>query len=421
MDDDYVAQILATEARENSQKYSVEGLSAFIPRKPASNAPKPNTRFLRHLIKETDNHNTALKRKEEREARDRMRLLKNKANGDSTSRSQTSRTQDRQSSTRDTNKLRREDHEDRHRSHRRRHRSRSISTDRDHSRRQPRRDDYERVRDEHRDGNRSDRRRESHRHDSSRTERRSRKRSYSRSRSRSPRRDRSSERHRSERRSRRPKSSSGTHSSQSHRTHKGRGPGGDEVAHSGSRTSWDRTRHTEHEPSSTTPPLHQRSDDESDPLEDLVGPLPPQKDSETIRSRGRGAYKHSTSNIDAHFAPDYDPTLDVQPTDDAYSADKQLSRRPVAGLMTKEDDWDMALEALRDRAKWRQKGEDRLRAAGMTDATIDRWKSNAAFAGVDGERHPDEVKWSKKGESREWDRGKVIDDDGHIDVQAAWK
>lgn len=169
--------------------------------------------------------------------------------------------------------------------------------------------------------------------------------------------------------------------------------------------------------------LHRdRSDDESDPLEDLVGPLPPQDGpgSAHVRSRGRGAYKPSASAMDAHFAADYDPTLDVQPDEDTYIADKR-SRRPVAGLMTEDDDWDMALEAMRDRAKWRQRGEERLRAAGMNDATIDRWKSNAAFTGLDGERNPDDVKWSKKGEGREWDRGKVMDDEGHIDVQAAWK
>lgn len=33
MDDDYVAQVLAKEARETSQKYSAEGLSAYMPRK----------------------------------------------------------------------------------------------------------------------------------------------------------------------------------------------------------------------------------------------------------------------------------------------------------------------------------------------------------------------------------------------------
>lgn len=163
--------------------------------------------------------------------------------------------------------------------------------------------------------------------------------------------------------------------------------------------------------------------DDSDPLEDLVGPLPPRKNGENsapIRSRGRGAYKPSSSAIDAHFAPDYDPTLDVQPDDDEQSPSKQFARRPVAGLMTQEDDWDMAMEAFRDRAKWKQKGEERLRAAGMNEETISRWKSNAAFTGMDGEREPEDVRWSKKGEGREWDRGKVVDEDGHIDVKAAW-
>lgn len=89
--------------------------------------------------------------------------------------------------------------------------------------------------------------------------------------------------------------------------------------------------------------------------------------------------------------------------------------------MTQEDDWDMALEALRDRARWKQKGEERLRAAGMNEETITRWKGNAAFAGMDGEGNPENVRWSKKGEGREWDRGKVVDDDGHVDVKAAWR
>jgi len=277
------------------------------------------------------------------------------------------------------------------------------------------------VRDERRDGDPTDRWRERHRHDSSRTERRDRKRSYSRSRSRSPRRGRSSERHRSERRS---KSPSGMHSSRLHRTHKDRRSKRDEAPIRESRSSLDTDSRPENKPSSTTTLLRDRFDDESDPLEDLIGPLPPHKDGTDlapIRSRGRGAYKPSASAIDVHFAADYDPTQDVQPNDDGHHVDSRPSRRPVAGLMTEEDDWDMALEAMRDRAKWRQKGEDRLRAAGLNDATIDRWKSNAAFTGLDGERNPDDVKWSKKGEGREWDRGKVMDDEGHIDVKAVWK
>lgn len=88
--------------------------------------------------------------------------------------------------------------------------------------------------------------------------------------------------------------------------------------------------------------------------------------------------------------------------------------------MTQEDDWDMALEALRDRTKWRQKGEDRLRAAGINESAINRWKNPAPSSGADPERLPEDVQWSKKGEGREWDRGKFVDDQGHIDVRAQW-
>jgi hypothetical protein len=161
--------------------------------------------------------------------------------------------------------------------------------------------------------------------------------------------------------------------------------------------------------------------DESDPLEDLVGPLPPRQDEAPIRSRGRGAYKHNMSNIDAHFAPGYDPATDVHLDEDKlHSIGQESSRRPVAGLMTKDDDWDMAMEALRDRERWRSKGEERLRTAGIDEAVIDKWKNNTAFAGMDGEGKPEDVQWSKKGEGREWDRGKFVDDDGHIDIRAAW-
>jgi hypothetical protein len=106
--------------------------------------------------------------------------------------------------------------------------------------------------------------------------------------------------------------------------------------------------------------------------------------------------------------------------DNTYSATQQSSRRPVAGLMTEDDDWDMAMEALRDRERWRQKGAERLRAAGINEAAIDKWKADPAFAGLDGEGKPEDVQWAKKGEGREWDRGKFVNDEGHIDIRAAW-
>lgn len=169
--------------------------------------------------------------------------------------------------------------------------------------------------------------------------------------------------------------------------------------------------------------VDQVSGHESDPLEDLVGPLPRSDDggSEPIRSRGRGAYRPNLSNIDTHFAPDYDPTLDVSLEDDGARTSARPTRRPVPGLMTEDDDWELALEALRDRARWRQKGEERLREAGFNDSVVERWKNNAAFTGgdqVDGS--VEDVKWSKKGEGREWDRGKYVDDEGSIDVRANW-
>lgn len=80
-----------------------------------------------------------------------------------------------------------------------------------------------------------------------------------------------------------------------------------------------------------------------------------------------------------------------------------------------EDDWDNALEALRDRAKWRQSGADRLRAAGFTDEEVKKWEKGGAA----GEGREEDVKWRGRGEGREWDRGKVVGEDG-VQVEAEW-
>ncbi|KAL5358115.1 hypothetical protein BJX96DRAFT_145939 [Aspergillus floccosus] len=395
--DDYVAQVLAREARDSSLKYSAQGMGAYMPKRPAGSAPKPNTRFLRHIIKETDNHNAALKRKEEREARERMQQLRHKTAaarlaGESESRSHRHRDRD----------SRRDDRDDRHRSHRRRHRSRSASADRARHRK------HRRRRDESDDS-------EEERYRSSRKSRR--RRSYSRSRSRSPRDEDShsrSHRRRHYRRGDPSRSRSRSRSPGTDRRHRRKEDGG---RHTSSRLS----------PvprASPTPPPAAPSENESDPLEDLVGPLPPKvSDVQPIRSRGRGAYKLSASNIDAHFAADYDPTLDVQLEDDDAAAGSKPTRRPVAGLMTGDDDWELALEALRDRAHWKRRGEDRLREAGFNDAFVEKWKANTASTAAtdpDAEGRLEDVRWSKKGEGREWDRGKFVDEDGHIDVKASW-
>jgi hypothetical protein len=133
-------------------------------------------------------------------------------------------------------------------------------------------------------------------------------------------------------------------------------------------------------------------DYDSDPLNDIIGPRPPPIPE--VRSRGRGTLSQG-SGMDSRFSASYDPTVDVQLDPD------------------EENDWDQALEALRDRQKWKQQGAERLRAAGFTEEEILKWEKG-------GEKREEDVKWSKPGEDREWDRGKVVDDDGAISVEPSW-
>ena len=99
--------------------------------------------------------------------------------------------------------------------------------------------------------------------------------------------------------------------------------------------------------------------------------------------------------MDSRFAENYNPSTDVHPDSDL------------------EDDWDQALEALRDRQRWKQQGAERLRSAGFSDAQVKQWEKG-------GEKDESDVTWAKRGEGREWDRGKVVDDDGQIDLKPEW-
>lgn len=137
-------------------------------------------------------------------------------------------------------------------------------------------------------------------------------------------------------------------------------------------------------------------------MDEVIGPRPPPK----VLPRGRGAYK-SASSIDDRFNPDYNPRADVDLSPDDGER----------------DDWDMALEALRDRAKWRAKGGERLRAAGFGEDEVKKWERSSRLLGSDNtavEKDVDNVRWSKKGEGREWDRGKTMGDDGVVELKAEW-
>ncbi|OKL62629.1 hypothetical protein UA08_01904 [Talaromyces atroroseus] len=406
--DDYVAQLLASEAKDKSIKYSALGLQAYLPRRPTDRAPKPNTRFLKNILRDTDSHNAALRRREEQEARERMRKLRRERSPPSN----------------------RSEHRERHRENERSYRHRSPH---------------------HREKERSSKRKQSDnfsdRDYKSRSSRRPRRRYEDDESVSEYDRERSSRSHRrycsDERRSARARDSSKLRNQSSGHF---RGDRDGSPSHSRSRSPEvsrrrrDDSNHyerrkpaTDHSQAENNQHLESErdsypSDGESDPLEDFVGPLPASSHRSEreprVPTRGRGSYRLNSSTIDSHFARDYDPKLDVDISENEEgSSSKRSTRRPVAGLMTEDDDWDMALEALRDRANWRQKGEERLRAAGFDDNTVQRWKQDPAFTargGNDTEGRIEDVTWAKKGEGREWDRGKVMNDDGQYDVKAQW-
>lgn len=283
-------------------------------------APKPNTRFLRNILRDTDNHNAALLAKEAQESKHRLDAL-------------------RRTATRPAQQLY---------SARQRHDSKTTRLD--PADKQP-----------------------STRHSSD-----SHRRSSRRSRSRSP--DRQSSRRHHRKRSLSPSR---------HNSHKSR-----------RRSSSPEPRRTTTKPSRHHRPSEKRHSSpsdasDSDPLDAIIGPAPPPANP-PLRSRGRGALNNS-STIDDHFSSNYDPSADLQP--DSYQ-DEPL-------------DWDQALEALRDRQKWRQQGADRLRAAGFSERDVNKWEKGA-------DKSEDDVVWAKKGEGREWDRGKVVDEHGLVEFKPEW-
>ncbi|KAF1831832.1 hypothetical protein BDW02DRAFT_571646, partial [Decorospora gaudefroyi] len=392
-DDEYVAELLKKDARAATKKYDLVGIDAFNPRRSKSGAPKPNTNFLRHIIRQTDSHNATLLAKEAEESRARLRMMEGEQARDR------NREQDRKlkkAEGRLTPVLRDEDMGEIH-SRRRRdhsgdedgHRKRRRGRERNESRSGPSR----RHRDRSRDAQRHKRRRDSDGEDRSLRKRRRSKSPRDKARGqrdddeggrRSSRRDHKGDRHRRRRSYSRPTPSpSPPPRSDEHGTrhrHRGRSRS--------SRTTSTSPRQT---PKSSKRPAASRASD-SDPLEAIVGPLPPSAQP-TVRSRGRGAHKANSMGIESRFSSTYNPSLDIHANSDL------------------EDDWGDAVEAYRDRVHWKQQGADRLKAAGFTDEQVKKWERGDV-------PNEDDVVWTRKGQAREWDRGKVVDDDGHVDLKA---
>ncbi|KAI3327112.1 hypothetical protein HD806DRAFT_531698 [Xylariaceae sp. AK1471] len=362
--DDYVAELLAKEANDCSLKYSAMGLDAFKVNKRPSNQPKPNTRFLNNIIRDTNSHNRALLARENAEAQARLHDLEeaDRRKRDEEQR-KTQRSRPGPSDTRKRmlgdiaailggpSKRRKANNSDRN----------PASTTSDWN--------------ESASGNDPDRKRKSqetrHRENDIKSENRSRRdNQYSDSR-RSHRRSHPREEGRRDRRS-----SSPEERENRHRRHKERP----------SREDSDRSRHRDsHKEDTRAAAFSSSKDDESDsdPLDDIIGPAPPSKS--TVRRRGRGL-NSAMSGIDSRFAADYDPTIDVTPDPDEAGG----------------DDWDNAVEAFRDRQKWKKQGAERLRSAGFTEEQIRKWEKGD-------EKDESDVQWNKAGGVREWDRGKVAD------------
>ncbi|KAL7789600.1 hypothetical protein V8C43DRAFT_285931 [Trichoderma afarasin] len=367
--DDYVAGLLAKEAGDCSIKYSAMGMEAFNTNSKPSNVPKPNTRFLRNIIRDTDSHNKALLAKEAAESKARLRDLErteeakrrrtNPTAGD-VRRRQLGNIQSilggskhkREDNVKpaDDEKSRTKSDSDRH-SRRASRRDRDAGTDRHKSRK-----DYGRL---SRSPEGDERR--SHREDQPRSSRRKHRDDSSEDKHRHGRdrdRDRQRDRSRSPRRRRRSRSPETKRSK-----HRSRSPLAAEKH--ASRDSY-----------------LKNDDDDSDPLDEFIGPAPPPK------YRGRGTVA-GTASLDRRFSDSYDPSTDVLP-------DKE------------EDNWDDAVEAFRDRQKLRQVQDERMKAAGFADHQIQRINNNQR------EKTEEDVVWSKAGEERAWDRGKREDSDGDI-------
>lgn len=356
LDDDYVVSLLLKDSEANKKRYLSNGLGSLLSKKPSGNAPKPNTRFLRNIIKETDNHNAALKAREEEESKARLRDLKDHR--------PSKRSRDDEAAEGSYKRRRGEDKPGRWA---------SVLGDLGARSEARGRQNQKTGSEGYKDTDRKQRRSRSRSRDRARAVRNANERLLNETQSsQRPRFERHRELQQKAKRRRRSRSSS-------------------------------RSRSPSHLPKSsvlrrTTP----GDEGDSDPLEDIIGPRPPPK----VLPRGRGAYKMASS-IDDRFNPDYNPRADVDLSPDDGER----------------NDWDMALEALRDRAKWRAQGGERLRAAGFSEDEVKKWEGSSGLlrsSDSSVEKDVEDVRWAKKGEGREWDRGKTINDDGTVELKADW-
>ncbi|KAI8722255.1 hypothetical protein NCS52_00369000 [Fusarium sp. LHS14.1] len=368
--DDYVADLLAQEASDCSLKYSALGMEAYRENKKPANMLKPNTRFLRHIIKDTDNHNKALLAKEAAESRARLKDLER------------AKEVERRKTNPSTHDIRRRQMGDIHailggKKRRRSDDDAGPSSSKDSKKRES----------EHKSRRESDSKDKDlfkERHDDRRHHGQlSREDRHSKTDDGEPRSERSRREHRRRERSR----SRGSEDEERHRhsrrrKDRSRSPTRRRRSRSPRET---KSRHRHRSPLNTSNDTRKQKDEEekedSDAGEDLFGPAPPPK------YRGRGTIGGS-SGIDRRFSENYDPKKDIQMDDDEGVGN-----------------WDDAVEAFRNRQKLRQSQEQRSSPIGLTNDKVSR-------AGNADEKSAESVRWSKAGEKREWDLGKEDEAEG---------
>ncbi|KAK5714851.1 hypothetical protein LTR17_016961 [Elasticomyces elasticus] len=346
LDDDYVINLLKSDATR---------ISSARPR--AKDAPKPNIRFLRNVIRETDSHNAALKAKEAEDSRQKLLELKRQERSGGGKRKRNSEEGGRGEGRA----------EKKPRSGERNGRWASALGGLGKVR-SGERDSRSEIKVKGAAAESGKRRRDDSRERHVEDERRTKKQPEPEE---------------------RPRHSERKHSKERRRR--------DEDVSERSRSP-QRRRKVDHDRHSS---VRDEVNDDSDPLESIIGPRP----AITVRPRGRGAQNASisSSTIDARFAADYDPSADIHPDHDVNGGEG-------------DDDWGMALSALQARTRFKASQKDRLKAAGFTEEEVGRWEKGGKV-----EKDVGDVRWKKKGEGREWDAGKEVgDEEGRLETKVAW-
>lgn len=348
--DEYVTQILLNDAKKQKSSYSTLGFRAFL-NNTGKDGPvgKPNTRFLRNIVRDVDNHNAALARKEERESRLKLSEL---------SRSNSSSERRGRGRSRSRSPERRRSRSPRRRGEHRRPRDHASDDERRESRRH--RQSHSRHEDSRDEDDRSRRRKRHRRRDEESDEERHRRRTSK---------DRSHRRH-DQTRSKRTDSKENDRKRRHRRHH---------LPSSRSLSPHRTKRHRTPNPEEHTP--HHPQDSSS--RRSSIGPDQPISGPEYIRIKGRGTTSSRPNPLDLKFSPSYDPRIDTQ-------AIPSPSPEP-------QDDWGIALRALRAR-------QEHILSSAMT-SRLEETKTEI------------QTGWPtySKGE-REWDKGKVILEDGSVGV-----